>query len=114
LKLILQKGHALATVGGPGTGDGQFSNPTKVLVNELTGDLIVADVGNNRIQLLNATGSFMRTLANWTSPSQLLNMQIAYRYGDAYITICLGGTNQVLIYNMTEGKFYCLGICLLI
>jgi len=34
----------------PGTGNGQVEDPTTVAVDETTGDLYVADEGNNRIQ----------------------------------------------------------------
>ena len=41
----------VGTIGGPGTGPGQFDDPHGVAVSPVTGDLYVADRGNGRIQV---------------------------------------------------------------
>ncbi|HXR29650.1 MAG TPA: hypothetical protein VN752_00745 [Solirubrobacterales bacterium] len=44
-----------------GQGAGQLDNPTGVAVNHATGDVYVADSGNNRIVQFDADGDFIRT-----------------------------------------------------
>jgi hypothetical protein len=45
--------------GEAGSGNGQFSNPSGVAVNQSSGDLYVADRGNNRVEYFSATGSYL-------------------------------------------------------
>ncbi len=49
----------IGTSGIPGKGPGQFTYPRAVAV-DAAGRIYVADSGNNRIQIFNADGSFMR------------------------------------------------------
>ncbi len=46
--------------GSKGTGAGQLFNPAGLAVNDVTGDLYVADQGNNRIDQFDADGNFIR------------------------------------------------------
>jgi DNA-binding beta-propeller fold protein YncE len=46
-------------IGGPGTGEGQFSHPAGVDVNPATDNVYVADTGNNRVQVFDADGTFV-------------------------------------------------------
>ncbi len=46
-----------ASFGSAGSGEGQFNEPTGVAVNDATGDVYVADKGNNRVEWFNSTGS---------------------------------------------------------
>jgi len=41
----------MGSFGGPGTGDGQFTAPTGIAVEPGTGNIVVADSGNNRVQV---------------------------------------------------------------
>ena len=43
-------GTFIASIASSGTGNGQVQCPSTVAVDETTGDLYVADTGNNRIQ----------------------------------------------------------------
>src|SRR5690606_31455204 len=43
-----------------GSGDGQFNSPDAVGVSPVTGDVYVADRGNNRIQQFTRDGGFVR------------------------------------------------------
>jgi DNA-binding beta-propeller fold protein YncE len=59
---LSQRGHVFSealSFGGPGSGDGQFNNPSGVAVNEATGDVYVVDSGNNRIERFNAAHEFI-------------------------------------------------------
>ncbi len=57
-------GELLATWGGPGTGPGQFNQPTGVAVDS-RGNVFVVDAYNNRVQELSSTGHY---LAQWNGP----------------------------------------------
>jgi NHL repeat len=45
--------------GGSGSGEGQFDEPTGVAVNDETGDVYVADNGNDRVEYFSASGAFV-------------------------------------------------------
>jgi tripartite motif-containing protein 71 len=47
-------------VGGPGSGDGQFISPGGVAADG-SGNVYVADSGNDRIQRFDASGTFLTT-----------------------------------------------------
>jgi RHS repeat-associated protein len=47
-------------VGTAGSGNGQFSKPEGIVINQSAGDIYVADKGNNRIQELTLEGVFVR------------------------------------------------------
>lgn len=49
----------LHTLGGPGTGAGQFDYPAGVVIDPLTGDIYVADARNQRIQKFDQDGDFV-------------------------------------------------------
>lgn len=51
----------LATLGGPGSEPGQFLEPRDVVVLN-NGNLVIADTGNRRVQILDAQGSPLWTL----------------------------------------------------
>jgi len=55
----LDTGELIRSVGGAGTGPGQFRNPGGVAVGP-TGHIFVADFFNQRVQELTATGEFVR------------------------------------------------------
>ena len=63
---LAARGHAFCkacTFGAPGSGNGQFSEPAGIAVNESrggpqSGDVYVVDRGNNRVEWFSATGTF--------------------------------------------------------
>ena len=50
----------LGSFGSSGTAAGQFARPAGIAVNDLTGDVYVADRNQNRIEEFSAAGSFIR------------------------------------------------------
>jgi DNA-binding beta-propeller fold protein YncE len=59
--------------GGKGTGRGQFDSPTGIAVDG-SGNVLVADTNNGRIEKLSATGTFLGILGTkGTGPGQLRN-----------------------------------------
>ncbi len=59
-------GHAF---GSAGTGNGQFSEPSGVAVNEATGDVYVLDKGNNRVQYFDSNRNYLGQFNGETSPT---------------------------------------------
>ncbi len=54
------EGYTLTSyIGSQGTGNGQFQGPTGIAVNETTGDIYIADSGNNRIQEFGPEGTYI-------------------------------------------------------
>jgi DNA-binding beta-propeller fold protein YncE len=57
---IAARGHVFGSAfGGKGTGEGQFSEPSGVAVNEASGDVYVVDEGNNRVELFDSHGTYI-------------------------------------------------------
>src|SRR5580704_11662466 len=48
--------------GAQGSGEGQLSGPLGVAVDEASGDVYVADAGNNRVEEFNAEGKYLATI----------------------------------------------------
>jgi sugar lactone lactonase YvrE len=59
------QGNQVAVIGASGSGDGEFYGP-KGLVVDTDGLIYVADSGNERVQVLSATGAF---LDEWIDPT---------------------------------------------
>lgn len=58
-------GEVLASWGSVGSGDGQFRDPTSVVVDARTNKVYVADPINSRIQVFNSNG---KSLTKWSVP----------------------------------------------
>jgi DNA-binding beta-propeller fold protein YncE len=56
-------GNFLLAWGGAGSGNGQFTNPQGIAIDS-TGDVYVADTGNNRIEKFDASGTY---ITQWSS-----------------------------------------------
>ncbi len=63
-------GNFLTTWGGEGKGPGEFSQPHAVLVDP-TGQVIIADRSNQRLQVFDADGKFLREKAHPGTPCGL-------------------------------------------
>jgi sugar lactone lactonase YvrE len=111
-------GQIIATFGGPGTGNGQFtfvpfaSYPASSIAVSATGDVYVADGGNNRIQIFSdstydlrvtttaplATANYGATLGGLTNDlTNNLNADYSFEYGPTQsygqeVNATLGGT----------------------
>ena len=56
---LAARGHVFGSAfGAPGTGNGQFKEPSGVAVNEATGGVYVVDKGNNRVEYFSAAGAY--------------------------------------------------------
>ncbi len=62
--------HVFASsFGGPGAGDGQFSEPSGVAVNAATHDVYVVDVGNNRVERFSSAGVYVSQFDGAAAPT---------------------------------------------
>ena len=74
--------------GGKGTGKGQFDSPTGLAVDR-TGNILVADTGNGRIEKFSPSGAFLSAIGTkGTGPGQLggPNGVAIDRVGNVYVT----------------------------
>ena len=75
-------GAVLATLGGPGTGEGEFDGPTDIdPTNGLV--LVVADAGNGRLQRFSRAFLFLETLPVGSVTGSEARLGNASRYGSA-------------------------------
>jgi hypothetical protein len=83
-----------AVFGAPGSGDGQFSSPTGVAVEDSSGDVYVVDSGNDRVQRFDAEGKYLGQFDGSETPagsfSGPANVAVdnspGPRKGDVYVT----------------------------
>ena len=79
----------LSKWGSLGTGNGQFDYPIGVAVNPSTGNVYVADTGNNRIQVFDGSGTFITkfgTLGNGDGQFNLpLGVAVNPTTGNVYV-----------------------------
>jgi YD repeat-containing protein len=59
MMFTLKGGEYLGSFGSQGTGSGQFETPTEIVAEPGTGDLLVADRGNERVEEFNPAGKFL-------------------------------------------------------
>jgi hypothetical protein len=58
-----------ALFGAPGSGAGQLSGPVGLAVDESSGDVYVADAGNNRVEEFGAEGKYVATITGAETPA---------------------------------------------
>jgi hypothetical protein len=67
---LAQRKHAFSkSFGSPGSGDGQLLEPTRLAVNEETGDVYVLDQGNNRVEIFSAEGAYVGQFSGSATPA---------------------------------------------
>ncbi len=55
---LAARGHVFgSSFGKQGSGEGEFSSPSGIAVNEMTGRVYVSDAGNNRVEYFSAAGA---------------------------------------------------------
>ena len=70
------KNTSISNRGVEGTGNGEFRQNLGITVNPTSGEVFVADNGNDLIQVLDKNGNFVRKFSsNGTAPGQLSNPQ---------------------------------------
>jgi len=84
-------GNFLFNIGGTGTSNGEFTNPTSIIINDL-GQILVLDKGNSRIQVFDSNGSFIKILIDSLDLPYALSMK--HDTGEIYV---MYGNSDVLI-----------------
>jgi hypothetical protein len=99
-----------STFGSQGSGEGQLKEPAGVAVQASTGDVYVADKGNNRVEYFSSTGSYLGQFDGSAAPGGLPapediaidNDPSSPDYGDVYVT---DNTQHVLDRFSASGVF---------
>lgn len=110
-------GKVLSTVGGEGSDDGQFKFPRYVIkwiiatehehIQSLSrgvavddqGYIFVADSGNNRIQIFNPDGSFLKTFGSWGSgDSEFKGLEGVAIMSNGNILVCDRENHRVQVF----------------
>ena len=93
-----------SVIGSSGTGPGEFRNPTAVAGEWNRPEIFVTDTGNDRIQVFDRTGNWLRSFGETGSgPGQLRGPAwIAVYGGDVYVTDA--GNHRVQVFD-AEGNF---------
>jgi NHL repeat len=83
------------SLGGPGSGEGQFNEPAGVAVDDETGYVYVADSGNDRVEYFGANGVFVGKFDLGVRPEQIAvdnsGDPLDSSKGDVYV-VGAGGT----------------------
>lgn len=93
-------GELIKTWGKQGTGNGEFSIPHSILVDEKD-QVLVADRENNRIQIFNQSGEYLNEIKDLYHP---MNM---FKDNDGYIYV----TDQTPRLNMFDSEGELIGRC---
>jgi sugar lactone lactonase YvrE len=94
----------LASWGEKGSGDGQFDDPTSVIVDPTSNKVYVADPRNQRIQVFDATGKFLTKWAvpEWRLPYGFEDLAIDSRNGRLYA--CSANMDSVLVFDLNGAR----------
>jgi NHL repeat len=95
----------VATYGNLGSGPAQFQTPTSVTVDPTTGNLFVADSGNNRVVELGVTdGTVVSTVATFTSG--ISDPYGAASNGAGLLAVANRDNDQVVILNESDSSVF--------
>ncbi|MDP9099428.1 MAG: NHL repeat-containing protein [Verrucomicrobiota bacterium] len=98
-------GSTLQVWGSAGKGDGQFSDPSSVAVDERNNRIYVADPGNQRIQVFDLDGKFiMKWLVEEWRPSSWAVQHLAIDQRAGYLYASSFTTNEVLVFDLAGKK----------
>jgi sugar lactone lactonase YvrE len=94
----------LATWGEKGMGDGQFDDPTSVVVDSTTNKVYVADPRNKRIQVFDSSGRFLTKwiIPEWGPPAGFEDLAIDPKAGKLYASSA--NLDAVLIFDLNGSK----------
>ncbi|MDP2805401.1 MAG: tetratricopeptide repeat protein, partial [Gallionellaceae bacterium] len=95
-------GKVLASFGSEGSGNGQFDEPTDILISA-TGKIYVADKGNDSVQIFDKEGKFISAIRKLDDP-----ISIALD-GKENLFVLSKGKNVVSIYSQQGGLIGTLG-----
>jgi hypothetical protein len=102
------EGTFITSFGDPGSGDGQFNNPSGMRIYPASPDiLVIVDTGNNRVQLLSDQGAFLTKWGTFGSGDGQFNQPygIALNSTNAFTYITDTGNNRVQILYTSSGAY---------
>ena len=82
---------------GPGTGDGEFNGIRRVAVETSTGNVLIVDSGNDRVQVFAPTADAASYLTQFAAGDEPDGIAIDQSTGDVYVSA--SGTGQILKFN---------------
>jgi DNA-binding beta-propeller fold protein YncE len=93
-------GQVLLSWGSKGSGDGQFDDPTSVVIDPTTNKVYVADPRNKRIQVFDSNGKFLTkwTMPEWGQPAGFEDLAIDSKAGRLYASSA--NIDAVLIFDL--------------
>lgn len=95
----------MSNFGTVGSGTDQFQSPTSVTVDPTTGDLFVADSGNNRVvELSVSSGTVVSTVATYTSG--ISDPYGAASNGAGLLAVANRDNDQVIILNESDSSVF--------
>jgi len=89
-----------SSYGALGSGDGQLHLPTRAAVDPATGNVLIVDSANERVQVLTSDGTFLASFATGAG-SGPLGIAIDQSSGAAYVSE--GGTSQEIVRYVSDG-----------
>jgi sugar lactone lactonase YvrE len=97
-------GTYLATIGSAGSGNGQFNTPEGIALDS-SGNIFVADSGNNRVEKFNKNGVYQSQFGSSGSGNGQFSYPVGIAFGtsgEIYVTDV--GNNRVQIFS-SKGKY---------
>lgn len=91
------------TFGSAGSGNGQFDRPAGVAVENISGNIYVADTQNNRVQAFSPAGGFVRVFSGESNSPMNKPQGIAVDFSLG-VVVADTGNNRVLRFT-TQGGF---------
>jgi len=104
IHVLNNKGELVRSFGSAGSEDGQFKNPSGVVVDQ-EGNYYVTDTGNHRIQVFNSEGQFARTFGSEGPDAGNFNEPRGISLSrKGFLAIADSKNNRVEVYNKNGGR----------
>jgi DNA-binding beta-propeller fold protein YncE len=99
-------GKVLAVWGTPGTGNGQFKEPTAIAVGGKNERVYVADPRNKRIAVFDPNGAFIASwpVKEWGTPTGWYFQDLAIDSTSGLLYASSNATDHVLVFDMNGNK----------
>ncbi|CAE7547709.1 TRIM71, partial [Symbiodinium sp. CCMP2456] len=102
--LDMEDFHMVREFGSFGPGDGQFDSPLAATIT-CTGDIMISDA-NNRIQVFDAKGSFLRSFGVRGKKDGFFHYPVGIAVNDENaLFVCDQGNHRVQVFNAADGSF---------
>ena len=71
---------ALHSFGSPGKGTGEFNRPWSIAVSERTGNIAIADLGDDRVQLFDSELKYLRTIGDKRPGAERVKLPVSVTF----------------------------------